>query len=101
MHTYIKQVKTVDIDKEIKCLFVAKVERLTRAEIEGAERDDSLDSLFDMQCKEQKCIDTLERLFDFINECYQNDIDFEVLEWLEEFIEEEGEKRKAGSEATQ
>ena len=95
MHTYIKQVKTVDIEKEIKCLFVAKVERLTRAEIEEAEKDDALDSLFDAQRKEQKCIDTLERLFDFINGCYQNDIDFEVLEWLKEFIEEEGKRKHA------
>ena len=95
MHTYIKQVKTVDLDTETKFLFTAKVERLTRAEIEEAEQDDSLDSLFDVQRKEQKCIDTLERLFDFINECYHDDIDFEVLEWLKEFIEEKGKRKHA------
>lgn len=89
MHTYIKQVRTVDFDKETKVLFSAKVERLTKAEIEEAEQDGSLDILFDGQRKEQKCIDTLERMFDCINECYQNDIDYDVIEWLKEFIEEE------------
>lgn len=89
MRQYIKKVEHKGFDKELQVYWKASVDHLTKEEIEEANEDDSLDILFDGQNKEQACIDRLERLFDHISLCYENDIDFNVIGWLKEFIEEE------------